>query len=65
MERRRLAILGVLVVLLASLAGGGWYLWRTQPEVVDQVLVELDLKPAKPVAEGLVGSGTIEATEIS
>lgn len=65
MERRRLAILGVLVVLLASLAGGGWYLWRTQPEVVDQVLVELGLKPAKPVAEGLVGSGTIEATEIS
>ncbi|MGC8838092.1 MAG: biotin/lipoyl-binding protein, partial [Anaerolineae bacterium] len=65
MARRRLAIALVLIVLAAGLGGGGWYLWQARPEVVDRVLAGLDLQPAQPVAEGLMGSGTIEATEIS
>jgi len=65
MERRRLITLLVAVVLVVGLAGGIWYLVQERPELVEQMLVELDLEPAKPVAEGLEGSGTIEATEIS
>lgn len=64
-SRKRLAIAVLCIVLAAGLGGGGWYLWRVRPEVVAQVLAGLDLTPAQPVAEGLLGSGTIEATEIS
>lgn len=65
MARRRLAIAIILVALVAGLAGGAWFLWKAQPEAVARVLAGLDLRPATPVAEGLLGSGTIEATEIS
>jgi len=65
MARRRLAIAIILVALVAGLAGGAWSLWKARPEAVARVLAGLDLRPATPVAEGLLGSGTTEATEIS
>lgn len=65
MGRRRLAIAIAFIVLAAGLAGGGWYLRQVRPEVVDRVMAGLDLRAAQPVAEGLRGSGTIEATEVS
>jgi len=65
MEKRRLEILLVVVILLASVGVAGWYLLRQQPGWMDQILTDLELRPAEPVAQGLAASGTIEATEIS
>lgn len=65
MERKRLVALLVALAILAVSGAGGWFLWQRQPEWLHQVLVDLDLRPAEPVVEGLAGFGTIEATELS
>ena len=52
----------IILILLAALAIiGAWYV-STNPETVDQLLVDLELK--QPQAEGISGSGFIEAVQV-
>ena len=50
MEKRRLGILMIVVILLAAVGMAGWYLLRQQPGWMDQILADLELRPAEPVA---------------
>lgn len=59
--QRYLPIVIIVTLLLALVGIGVWYM-RTNPEAIDRVLVELDLKT--PEAEGIGGSGFIEAVQV-
>lgn len=52
----------LIVILLLALAGIGIWYMQTNPDAVDQALAELDLQPAE--AEGIGGSGFIEAVQV-
>ena len=52
----------IILVLLAALAGIGVWYARTNPQVLDQALVELGLKTTE--VQGIGGSGFIEAVEV-
>ncbi|MFQ5854971.1 MAG: HlyD family secretion protein [Anaerolineae bacterium] len=59
--QRYLPIL-IILILLAALAGIGVWYARANPEAVDQVLAELELK--EPQIEGIGGSGFVEAVQV-
>jgi multidrug resistance efflux pump len=52
----------IILILLAALAGIGVWYARTNPQALDQALVELGLKTTE--VQGIGGSGFIEAVEV-
>jgi HlyD family secretion protein len=62
MKRERIVPIIIIVVVVVGVAVAGVYL-ATNPAILDQVMVEMEL--AEPEADGLTASGFIEAEEVS
>jgi len=62
--RQRIAPL-VIILLLLSLAGGGYWYLANHPQVVNQLLVELNLAPPATGEANVTASGFIEARTIA